>query len=59
MRDVDDRQSEAIGGGREHHGAAVSGWEMGLHDWFQIRRPATAWRDGRAINRRPMMPRDA
>ena len=28
MRDVDDRQSEAVGGGREHDGAAVSGREM-------------------------------
>jgi hypothetical protein len=41
IRDVDDRKSEAIGGGREHDGAAVSGREMGLHDRFQIRRAPT------------------
>jgi hypothetical protein len=57
MRDVDDRQSEAIGGGREHNGAAFSGREMGLHDWFQIRRATTAWREGRAIDRRPTVRR--
>ena len=50
MRDIDDRQSEAVGGGREHDGAAVFGREMGLHDGFQIRRAATASRA--AINRR-------
>jgi hypothetical protein len=50
MRDVDDRQYEAVGGGREHDGAAVSGREMGLHDGFQLRRAATASRNGRAIN---------
>jgi hypothetical protein len=32
MRDIDDRQSEAVGGGREHYGAVVSGRKMGLHD---------------------------
>jgi hypothetical protein len=31
MRDIDDRQSEAVGGGREHYGGAVAGRERGLH----------------------------
>lgn len=44
MRDVDDRQAEAVGGGGEHEGAAVSDREMGLHDRFQIGRAATASR---------------
>ena len=35
MRDVDDRQSEAVGGGCEHDGATVSGREMGMHEGFQ------------------------
>jgi hypothetical protein len=55
MRDVDDRQSEAVSGSREHDGAAISGWEMGLHDRFQIRRAATASRDERTINRRVLL----
>jgi hypothetical protein len=42
MRDVDDRQSEAVGAGHEHEGG---GREKGLHDRFQIRRAATASRD--------------
>jgi hypothetical protein len=50
MCDVDNRQSEAVGGGREHDGAAVSGREMGLHDWFQLRWAASASSDGRVIN---------
>ena len=60
MRDVDDRQSEAVGGGREHDGAAVSDWEMGLHDRFQTM-PRGDGIEGhrRAINRRrcPSAPR--
>jgi hypothetical protein len=38
MRDVDDRQSQPISGGREYYGAAVFGREMGRHVGFQIHR---------------------